>query len=74
MFIPETINVNGEVLTVKAIGSYAFSYCDFLNSVFIPNAITNTGECIFWKAPKIKVFCERSSEPKGWNTDWNTLY
>ena len=72
LFIPETINVNGEVLTVKAIGSYAFSYCDFLNSVFIPNAITNTGEYIFWKAPKIKVFCEQSSEPKEWNTDWNT--
>ena len=72
LFIPETINVNGEVLTVKAIGSYAFSYCDFLNSVFIPNAITNTGECIFWDARNIKVFCEQSSVPKGWNTDWNT--
>ena len=71
MFIPETINVNGEVLTVKAIGSYAFSYCDFLNSVFIPNTIITIEAYIFYECSDIIVYCEASSKPAGWHNNWN---
>ena len=71
LFIPETINVNGEVLTVKAIGSYAFSYCDFLNSVFIPNTIITIEAYIFHKCSDITIYCEASSKPAGWHNNWN---
>ena len=74
LFIPETINVNGEVLTVKAIGGYAFCYCDFLNSVFIPNTIITIEAYIFNECSDIIAYCEQSSKPNGWIYQWDYIY
>ena len=41
--IPETITYNDKQYTVTSIGSYAFSDCNSLNSIIIPNSVTTIG-------------------------------
>lgn len=45
--IPETINYEGQTLTVEQIDWYAFQGCSALTSIVIPNSITNIGGAAF---------------------------
>lgn len=46
--VPETITYDGEDYSVKSIGNDAFSYCNGLITVVMPNSITNIGKMAFF--------------------------
>ena len=45
--IPETVEIDGTTYTVTAIDDAAFSYCNKLKSVVIPNTVTDIGNQAF---------------------------
>ncbi len=45
--IPETVTINGEILTVTSIGDEAFSNCSGLTSVTVHEGLTRIGEFAF---------------------------
>ena len=47
IYIPKTIQSNGNTYTVKSIGSSAFYKCSSLTSVTIPNSVTSIGDVAF---------------------------
>lgn len=46
--IPENVTVNGKTLTVTRIGNYAFSGCENLYSISMPNSIQEIGNFAFY--------------------------
>lgn len=46
--IPATVNYNGNLYTVTAIGAHAFWFCNALTSIDLPNTITSIGSSAFW--------------------------
>ena len=52
IFIPATIEYNGELYNVTSIGKSAFYGCD-ITSVEIPNGITSIKEVAFYACPKL---------------------
>ena len=57
--------------SVTSIGSYAFFYCRGLTNIVIPNSVTSIGKSAFWACDNLTIYCEASSKPSGWNSDWN---
>lgn len=53
LLIPEKISFEGDTFTVTAIGASAFSSCNNLTSVIIPNTVTFIGECAFFRCEKL---------------------
>ena len=53
IYIPKTIQSNGNTYTVKSIGSSAFYNCSSLTSVTIPNSVTSIGTEAFWKCTNL---------------------
>ena len=47
--IPKTVTYEGVKYSVTSIGTNAFSYCYYLESVTIPNSVTSIGNMAFYK-------------------------
>ena len=69
--IPTTIEFNGKTYDVTSIGGSAFFYCRFLTSITIPSSVTSIGEDAFRYCHSLTIYCEASSKPSGWDSDWN---
>ena len=46
--IPSSVTYSGNTYAVTSIGKYAFSDCDGLTSITIPNAVTSIGDGAFY--------------------------
>lgn len=55
--------------SVASIEEYAFSECISMHSIFIPNSVIYIGYSAFQYCSV--VFCEASSEPSDWDSNWN---
>ena len=60
--------------SVTSIGTYAFSSCDGLKSVTIPSSVTSVGIDAFDESGSAIIYCQASSQPKGWDTTWNPSF
>jgi len=56
---------------VTKIGDGAFEYCFELVSIVIPNSVTTIGDSAFNLCGDLTIYCEATSKPSGWNTNWN---
>ena len=57
--------------SVTSIGGLAFRYCYGLTSIFIPKSVINMGGSVFYDCYDITIYCETTSKPYGWESDWN---
>ena len=57
--------------SVTSIGSYAFHYCRDLTSITIGNGVTSIGYEAFSDCSSLTIYCEATTKPSGWNSDWN---
>lgn len=51
--IPESVTYNGKSYSVTGIGYQAFSYCERLTSITIPNTVTSIGDEAFYKCTNL---------------------
>ncbi len=60
--------------SVTNIGRCAFARCDNLKLVTIPSSVSIMGYGVFERnTSEITICCETSSEPEGWDIDWNLV-
>ena len=57
--------------SVTSIGEYAFSGCTSLTSVTIGDSVTSIGKYAFSSCTSLTIYCEATSKPSGWDTNWN---
>ncbi len=57
--------------SVKTIGYGSFFMCSYLTSIIIPGSVTSIGNYAFYECKFLKIYCEASSKPDGWDSDWN---
>ncbi len=57
--------------SITSIGKRAFSECSSLESIDIPNSVTSIGKYAFYNCYSLAIYCEASSQPSGWDSDWN---
>ncbi len=60
--------------SVTSIGSMSFIFCSSLTSIVIPDSVTSVGSWAFGYCDKLTIYCEASSQPSGWNAEWNKYY
>ena len=71
VIIPEFIEHKGENIPVTTIGDYAFYGCNNLTSIAIPNSVTTIGNSAFSDCNNLTIYCEATSQPSGWDSNWN---
>lgn len=57
---------------VTKIGEGAFEYCFELVSIVIPSSVTTIGKSAFNLCWELTIYCEATSKPSGWDTNWNS--
>ena len=57
--------------SVTSIGSSAFSGCSGLTGIIIPDSVTNIGDSAFDGCSGLTIYCEATSQPSSWDTQWN---
>lgn len=57
--------------SVTSIGSYAFSGCNALASIIISSGVTGVGFRAFRNCSSLTIYCEATSQPTSWASDWN---
>ena len=57
--------------SVTDIGKIAFCDCHSLTSITIPDSVTSIGAYAFENCNSLTIYCEASSKPSGWASDWN---
>lgn len=55
----------------KFIYSDAFYNCTSLTSLVIPNSVASIGNKAFNCCDSLTIYCEASSQPSGWDSNWN---
>ena len=58
--------------SVTSIGDHAFSSCASLTSIEIPDSVTSIGDYAFSYCDSLTIYCEATSQPSGWASDWNS--
>lgn len=53
--IPESVTYNGRTLAVTAIGEEAFTNCSDIQSISLPNNLTNIGDFAFFVADRFNL-------------------
>ncbi len=56
---------------ITDIGQGAFSSCVNLTRIVIPVGVTRIGALAFVNCPNLKIYCELSTPPSGWDKTWN---
>ena len=57
--------------SVVTIHTHAFESCTSLSSIRIPISVSYVGSCAFMYDTGLTIFCEASSKPYKWESDWN---
>lgn len=57
--------------SVTSVGTAAFSGCTSLTSIIIPESVTTVGYYAFSGCSNITIYCEATSQPDGWSSNWN---
>ena len=57
--------------SVRSIGLDAFNGCTSLTSIEIPNSVTTMGNYAFRGCTSLTIYCEATSKPEGWSSNWN---
>ena len=57
--------------SVTSIGEYTFRLCSNLTSIVIPNSVTSIGHGAFYECDRLTIYCEATSQPSGWDSNWN---
>lgn len=58
--------------SVTLIDDSAFGGCDSLTSITIPKSVTSIGDSAFNGCDSLTIYCEATSKPRGWSSDWNS--
>ena len=72
IIIPENITFNDVVYNVTTIADYGFCGCTTINKIEILNNITTIGKYAFSSCKNLTIYCETTSKPDGWNSNWNS--
>ena len=57
--------------SVTSIGMYAFRGCSGLTSITIPSGVTSIGNEAFSGCSSLTIYCEVTSQPTDWSSNWN---
>ena len=58
--------------SVTTIGNSAFYNCRSHTSITIPDSVTTIGNGAFYNCRSLTIYCEATSTPSGWDSNWNS--
>ena len=64
------INIPNSVTTI---GGCSFDNCTSLTSIVIPDSVTSIAEDSFSRCTNLTIYCEATSKPEGWHSNWNSF-